>query len=539
MNNLLKLSKENQLALVGFFLSFLLSPWIYYPSKILNSDGIFYLHLAYLADTQGALSPFSYYTWSFFPLAINLVHHATHLSFVNSAYLLQAFFMGLCAFFFVKITQELGASKRTQYLAILVFLSFETILNYRQDIFRDHGYWAFYLASFYFLIQFAVTFKLRTALCWFISSVFAIFFRAEGILLLLLSPFVVFFFANLSLTQKIKLFLKLILPVLLIAVIGIGWLLSHAGNKAYTNLWNQLYMLYYLHLDLGLIRNLHSAADKLNHFVLPKAAKQGSAYIILFAGLSIYFFVKLIWTLGVLNSVLVISSFIKGLIPYQKNQKIIMFWLLTITLFIPYNFLFTQQFLSTRYMIAALISSLLFVPFALDYCLEHPKQPIRGLFMVHRKSNILSNNRYFTLKNVFILYLVIAASGFIFLIGSTLYKATLSYSVDANRWLYANRSELTQVCSNVAWPLFALDQEKISYDNVDTTFYPLLNNKNCQYIVLQNSHGHLQKFLTIFKLPNWYLEKEFLSGDRRKGIYLFKRVTPSKTGPQSLSMTVA
>ncbi len=214
---------ERHIGLIAFCMSFLLSPWFYYPWRGLNSDGILYVRLAYIIDNFNLSTALSHYDWPFFSAMIATLHNFSHLNYVTAAYLLVALFMGLTALFFVEITKKLGGSSRIQWLAILVFLSFETIINYRVTIFRDPGYWAFYLSAFYFFLEFAKNLSIKNALLWFFSVITALCFRIEGMMLLVLPPLAVFFFNGISIRKKVVLYLTLYLPLIILLIMGIAF----------------------------------------------------------------------------------------------------------------------------------------------------------------------------------------------------------------------------------------------------------------------------------------------------------------------------
>ncbi|MFN7097080.1 MAG: hypothetical protein ACK4PR_05940 [Gammaproteobacteria bacterium] len=527
MNRVLSSLLNRHIALIAFLISFIISPWIYYPWHVMNKDGIIYLNVAYIANTQGIIAAFNNYDWPSLSIMIGELQKLTHLSYINSAFLIEALLLGLSAFFFVKIIIKLGGEQLTAWQAMIVFLSFETILNYRGDVLRDPGYWAFYLMSFYFLLQFAQMPKISTGLMWFFSTIAAILFRVEGIPLLLLSPFAVFFFKHYSFADKLKAWIKLYLPLFILAICAVLAMLfywTHAKQILLAS-WHQVAMLFYVHGgNISVFDKFQLAATHFHDLVLPKVAKLDSATTILFIGLIGYFICKIIGNVGILNFILVLSSWVKKQVPFKENQQVIMIWLILISLLIPLNFLLGNQFISTRYLVSTSIILLLFVPFTLSYCITHPTLPIKHLF-TSKKYDIQNNTRsIFSLKALFILYMLVVAGHLGFLWWHAYYKNTSSVSVRANMWLYENRAQLANVCSTDSWPLFAVTGEQIAFDKVDSSLLTLLNDsEKCQYIVFVGSPTRLARLQLLQYSPNWHLYKMFQAHNSKRNIYIFSR----------------
>jgi hypothetical protein len=434
--------------------------------------------------------------------------------------------MGFSALFFIKIINKLGAVKLTQWLALLTFLSFETIINYRGNIFRDQGYWAFYLISFFYLLEFVETPKIIVGLLWFFSTIIAILFRVEGISLLMFAPFAVLVLKNFTIKEKIIAFIKLYLP-LFIVIPCMGLIFLFYGNETkqiFITLWHQIFMLFYLHGSPALLTKFQHVSQQFNDLVLPKAAKHGSAQIILLIGLTGYFIYKLIWNVGVLNVILILASYVKKLIPFKHNQKIIFYWLLIITILIPYNFLLENQFISTRYMVSGCITLLFFVPFALQYCIEHSSEAITTLFSRRVDTNKGKVFSILNLKALFILYLLISAADLIYLGITVYYKNTSSHIVKANMWLYTNRAHLSNVCSTDSWPIFAVDGPKISYSKVDSSLVSIMDkSSNCEYIVYVGSPAHYKSLPLLMTSPTWKPYKTFDAHNMIRSVYIYKR----------------
>ncbi|NNM58826.1 MAG: hypothetical protein HKM04_03330 [Legionellales bacterium] len=523
MAGLLKSITSQYVGIIAFFISFLLSPWFYYSWRGLNSDGILYVRLAYLINTYDFNIALIEYDWPFFSVLIATVSNFAHLSYITSAYLLDAVFLGFSALFFVEITKKLGGNVRTQWLAAFVFLSFETVINYRVTIFRDPGYWAFYLSAFYFFLQFAKSMSLKDASLWFFSVATAICFRIEGTMLLLLTPLAVFFFNGLTLSKKFKLYLSLYLPF--ITLCFIATIIALHEKSLFKIIWNTILNIIKTHIGtLSFISNFLHKVAIFNDNILPPTAKQGSAFIILFSGLTVYFIYKLFLGLGVLNTVMILGTKNKKVIPFETNQKLIFIWILTISLILPYNFIFQAEFINTRYLVSSTITLLLIVPFMLNYGISHPHMSLRSFFS-SQKSDNPKKKSIFCLKTLLILYLIAGLGNFTFLFVKEYYTNWQSANVQANIWLTAQRKVLAGiVCSSNTWPVFAVEGEGMSISQVNSHIEVLMpSESHCEYIVLVDKPSRKIRLKMLQESPGWRLVKTFTGLKKERNVYLFQR----------------
>ena len=79
------------------------------------------------------------------------------------------------------------------WFALGVILLSHQFNSVRQYIVRDHGFWAFYLVSLYFLLKYVEDVSWKNALAWSASLLMATLFRIEGAIFLLTLPCCVLF----------------------------------------------------------------------------------------------------------------------------------------------------------------------------------------------------------------------------------------------------------------------------------------------------------------------------------------------------------
>ena len=155
----------------------------------------------------------------------DLYYSNSHLSYGLSAHLLDGLLSLLSVLVFIRIVEVLGGCQRILWLAALVILFDHQFNVLRDNIIRDHGFWAFYLLSVYCLLLWYRQPKWTTALLWNVSLVMATLFRIEGAIFLLAMPFVAFCQMRQPLLARLNYFFMLnLLLILVLAVFGISQL---------------------------------------------------------------------------------------------------------------------------------------------------------------------------------------------------------------------------------------------------------------------------------------------------------------------------
>src|SRR5579883_222646 len=211
------LENDNLLYVFALTASLILSFWLSYRETVINPDGICYLLSAQTVGTASLkevihLCPQS--QWPFYSVLIYAVSQASHFSYTASAYFLNALFSLLSVTAFILIVKELGGSKRVLWLSALVILLNHEFISMREYIIRDHGFWAFYLASLYLLLRYFREPGLNLALAWSACLLIATLFRIEGAVFLLSLPFVSLLDFRVSFRQRLKAFFSLNTPAI-------------------------------------------------------------------------------------------------------------------------------------------------------------------------------------------------------------------------------------------------------------------------------------------------------------------------------------
>jgi hypothetical protein len=372
--------------LISVFLgSLILSALAVALDPVINNDAIWYLSVAKLfaqGEYSHAIRADVFYEWPFYAFTIGSLSCITGLPVDTAAYILNALFIAIAVTTFVAIAYELGhKDRRITLLAAMVFLLLPALNDYRSFVIRDFGYLACYAIGLYALLKYANTNHYRYALIWGIVMIFAVLFRSEGVVFLLLAPFYLLLQGVPFSRTNWQMYLKsnsVLLLALLIAGVVAGYV-----ALAYEDV--QLSGLIVKHVDKALL--VFTSANEL----LGQYADKLRAALLFHHGSGTLKFIALIIVLAIL-----ISEFIMSLtVPY------FVLWLVALRnrwfaalptgfglwkTFVWLNiallsvFVFASLFLVTRYTLAFLLTFMLSMPFFLMYFYsEIWKQKINSL----------------------------------------------------------------------------------------------------------------------------------------------------------------
>jgi hypothetical protein len=176
------------LRIIAAIISLLLSILAVITDDVINSDGVIYVEMAEAFLSGGLTSAANLYNWPFYSVLAALISQVTHLSILNSFYVLNAILFTLV----VDACLCLCSQRIKQYpqliIASVVLLCFYSVNEYRDFIIRDAGYWALSLYSIYHFLAYSKSNKLVHLIWWQILLISATLFRIEGIVLLALMP---------------------------------------------------------------------------------------------------------------------------------------------------------------------------------------------------------------------------------------------------------------------------------------------------------------------------------------------------------------
>jgi len=362
--------RSTPLYLFAIVCSLLLSAWINYSESVINPDAVCYLYSAEEFASSGlkaAMQLCPQAIWPFYSALIEWIVKLTHLSYLHAAFTLDALLSALSVSMFIAIVKALGASRRVLWLAAIVILFSHQFNILRQDIVRDHGFWAFYLASVYLLLKFFKQPTLTNAWGWSISLMVSTLFRVEGALFLGLLPFLAWLHSSFTFRERAYLFLKLN-SVLLLGFGGVCvWLCLHPQQSYSLGRISEIS----LQLQEGfamLSQQMSLMKTAISQHILTHLSLRDANSVVILLLLS-WYTVIVVSNISLLYTLLVLYAWFTQAASFTRSSFSVIFAYLFINVGITLIFFAEHQFLAKRYLVALTLIVMLWIPFALEKCI--------------------------------------------------------------------------------------------------------------------------------------------------------------------------
>ena len=161
------------------FVGSLLLTVIAHQGKVINLDGILYVHTALEFLDSGFDAAMKTYRFPFFPILMALVAKLTGLGPEYAGYLLNALFMAGASALLVSCVGRIGPE--LVWPACLAVLSIPGINEYRHELLREYGCWFFVMLGLWLALRWEENPRWMTALAAQASLATAALFRLEAL----------------------------------------------------------------------------------------------------------------------------------------------------------------------------------------------------------------------------------------------------------------------------------------------------------------------------------------------------------------------
>ncbi|MCU7799905.1 MAG: hypothetical protein KZQ70_07115 [gamma proteobacterium symbiont of Lucinoma myriamae] len=362
---------EKHIYITTAFLSFLISLWLFSSRDIISRDAVLYVNAAQAFLDAGILAAFKVWAWPFYSIVIAITHKLTGFSLENSAYLLTIVLETIISVTFVKLYAKIAFQGARLWVAMLFILTFVTLNDYKGDIWREYGFWAFSLLAIYQFILYYQKHHKTNALLWQLCIFTATLFRTEAVVFAVFAPFYFLFIQNNSFTEGFKNLLTLnsiFYSIALLSIISI-LLSSQLQNLILNNLPSQIVYL----SPKEIFGNFNLAAENFVKHVLPFSYSAGYSHLIIGSGL----LSMLIFKLLKIFSLVYVGIWFIGSYKHWINKKPesnIIYYFASIALLILLVFITSRLFISTRYTVFLLLLIGLIFSQYLDYFLSYLSQ---------------------------------------------------------------------------------------------------------------------------------------------------------------------
>lgn len=361
------LTRHRQVYVFAFLTSILLSLLLDYRYSVINPDGICYLMSAEMlgsAPLRDVMKLCPQSQWPFYSGFIYVLAQISHLSYALSAQILNGLLSLVSVITFINIVKLLGGNQRVMWLAALVILFDHQFNIVRDAIIRDHGFWAFYLISIYLLLKYFQQSKWTTALLWSASLVLATLFRIEGAIFLLALPFIALFYPQTSLKDRVKIFITLNFPIILMCLTLVIWLVFHPDQMQ--QLGRVQVLIHQIQNGVAILaERFDTVKESLIQYVFPieSIPDAGAGVVVLWIGIYLY---NLLLTLSYVYAILIAYAFKNRVVVFPAKSSLVIWGYIAVNAMMTLGFLAESLFISKRYLIALTLVLMVWVPFAIN-----------------------------------------------------------------------------------------------------------------------------------------------------------------------------
>ncbi len=377
LNTIIKIA-ERHIYLTTTLLSLLVSIGLFASRDIISRDAILYTEGAQAFLEHGFMASFKVWGWPFYSILLAIIHKITGFSFELSAYFLTIILETVISVTFVKLYSKVAFNDARLWVAMLFILTFATFNDYKADIWREYGFWAFGLIAIYQFVLYFQERKITNAILWQISICATTLFRVEGIVFVVLAPFYFLLISSNGLAEKIKNVVTLNSIFYSAGLLAVFVVLSSTQLQELilNNLPPQIVYLspsdIFGHFDL--------AADNFIKYVLPFDYSADYTHFMLASGLIAMLVYKLINNLTVVYFGIWLTGIYKGWINNKKELQII-YYFAFLALLILLIFILSRLFVSTRYTVFLLLLIGLIFTQHLDYLLSYLSRQPRKIWL--------------------------------------------------------------------------------------------------------------------------------------------------------------
>lgn len=468
---------------------------------LINTDGIFYLQLAYTYLTQGFSATYEIYQWLFYPLLIAWTHQLTGLSLSVAAYAVTAAFQVGLTLMFLHLVKTLGGNSKVICFALLTILLLPHLNEYRPYIIRDFGYCFFLLLSAYYFLHYIHTLSIYRAIGFVVAVITASLFRFEGFVFLLLMPFVVLVKSPSSLRRNLQALLKMLAIIGLfgITILLITYFASPSLPKKILAVF--LVEKAFVGHSLLLRQQVMDIAQMMHEYWVAGSLKSATVFVI--CGLIGMYIHKLLYVLSALYAVIVAYTVKKQLMPVDRNQACVLWGYIAVNVAITVVFFTIYFFLSGRYVLPLTLFLLLWVPFGLAHLYEEWRYQL--ILRVR--------------KHLWIFPLIMVALVYMAVDGLFSFGASKLYLKQSGAWLATNTPATTTIYTNEPQILYyargltptwtqAVDDSLERWHTHEWQQY--------QYVAINVSKNNPALAVTLNAAPSLQLIKTFDNGEGSK-----------------------
>ena len=342
--------------------SLLLSVYAGFTVSVPNDDAFLYVRAAEIFLDDGIGAAFEHFAWAGYSVLIGLVA-ATGIEFLTAAYVLNGLFFAVLAYAFVSICREFSEDRALLTLAALTILLFPEINEYRYQILRDAGFWAFVMLGMWRLIRYGADGSWKSCLYYCGALLLAAIFRPEAMLYLVIAPLCLLFDRRHERAQRYLLCFRAqgaaVAALLLCFLAGLAFSLNLFQQAA------ALASSYTPFLQSLLNPGGQEMATMAQAIFGEHAATYSGRYLpfFLLAGLMVILAAELLYAVGMPFSLILIWGYWKKWLLPDRDKALPVIVFAAINLLVVLAFLLVTRYLTSRYAMVFSLGLALAAPF--------------------------------------------------------------------------------------------------------------------------------------------------------------------------------
>lgn len=345
-----------QIRVFTAIVSLIVSIYAIYSDDIINIDGILYLKAAELFVSGNMEAAFASYNWPFYSIIIALFHKLTSIPLELIALILNSVFFVLLTDALILISSLIFPVPRQLKISALLILCLMPILDYRDYIIRDPGYWAFVCIALYYFMVFLNSSRIIHGTLWQIFMIFAIFFRIEGIFLLITLPL----FILLSKKLRDNLVIRKLVSCFFVSIILLATIpfMEDLATKHFSKIYS---ILNYINLNFVFEKFIFSA-EILERQVLNKWSEEYATFILFFGFLALLIY-KVVEGFSISYILIFLASFKNSSQSSDTLYRDFFVYFLMLNSLVLLVFVLKENFISSRYVVLTSINLFLLLLF--------------------------------------------------------------------------------------------------------------------------------------------------------------------------------
>lgn len=410
--------------------SLLLSAYAGFTVPVPNDDAFVYIRTAQIFQQNGIAAAFDHFAWAGYSVLIGLTA-AAGLELFTAAYLLNGLFFAILTYAFISICREFSQDRILLALAALTILLFPEINEYRFQLLRDAGFWAFVMLGMWWLIRYGAEGAWKHCLYYCGALLLAAIFRPEAVLYLLVAPLCLLFDRRHERAKRYLLCFRAqgvavaaLLPCFLAGLAFNLNLFQQAAAlaSAYAPFLQSLF-------DPGGQETVAMAETIFGEHAATYSARYLPFFLL--AGLMVILAAELLYAVGMPFSLILIwGCWKKWLLPNRDTALPVIAFAL-VNLLVVLAFLLVTRYLTSRYAMVFSLGLALAVPFTARGMLARMAPGTRLAAGIRLAPGLL------------VLFFVFSAVDSYYSFGRS-----KSYVRDAVEWLDVNRGETAQLLTN-------------------------------------------------------------------------------------------